>query len=459
MRHRLCEPDLNTAASMNRNVIYCDIITFPIAVERVIDSRLRGRPVVVALPRAERAIITAASEEAHRAGIRKGMPVFRARKLCRDTIVLPPNPPLYERASCALIRLLDQYSPVLELAGYGRAYLEMTGTTRLFGAAKDAAARVQREITTQLRLPATIGVASNKLVSHVAAGIIKPAGVQDVRPGDEAPFLAPLPVRQLPGMGPTVLDQLVEFNIQQIRELADVPLPQLVAVFGAEGARLHERALGIDPTPVYPIATAPILLKEEALGEDSNDYGLLSAHIFRLIERGACHLRSIHSATGEITLHIRYADYREVAQHSRLCPSSSRESRLFAVAQSLLVKILTRRTRVRYVSVRFGDLGPDFEQLLLFPTDNPLREPHPALCQTIDRLRSRFGEAVVQWGRVTRSACLSEPAKRPLNQHSNETRPQAPRHVPLGAANRSAEAGHHPNQFPSNATSYWPRAA
>ncbi|MBI4470094.1 MAG: DNA polymerase IV [Acidobacteria bacterium] len=409
---------------MDRNVIYFNVPVFPIAVERVVDLRLRGRPVVVALPGAERAVITAASGEALRAGIRKGMPVFRARKLCHDTIVLPPNPTLYERASHALINLLDRFSPVLEPAGFGHAYLEMTGTTRLFGTAKDAAARVADEVASRLRLPATVGVASNKLVSHVAADVIRTAGVQEVCPGDEASFLAPLPVRRLPGVGPVTLEQLLEFNIRQIRELAAVPLPQLVTVFGAEGVHLHERALGIDPTPVYPPTAAPALLEEEALGEDSNDCDLLSAHLFQLIERGARRLRSTHSSAGKIMLHIRYADYREAVQQSHLAPPTSHESRLFAAAQLLLMKVLTRRTRVRHLAVRFGDLGPDTEQLLLFPD---LRDPvcgiQPALSRTIDRLRQRFGEHAIQWARVAfagvkspdaASACSPAPIREPF---------------------------------------------
>lgn len=430
---------------MHRNVIYLDVTAFPIAVERVIEPRLRGRPVIVAPPGAERAIITAASEEARRAGIRKGMPVFRARKLCRNAIVLPPNPVLYERASQAFIRLLNQYSPILEPAGYGRAYLEMTGTTRLFGAARDIAARIQREAATQLHLLATVGVASNKLVSHVAADVIRQAGVQDVRPGDEASFLAPLPVRQLPGVGPATLEQLLEFNIRQIRELADVPLSHLVIAFGAEGVRLHERALGIDPTPVYPPTAAPALLEEKMLKEDSNDYALLTACVFQLIERGARRLRNTHWSTGKITLHLRYADYREAVQHNRLSPPTSTEPRLFTAAQSLLAKTLIRRTRVRYVSIRFSELGPAFEPLPLFPTaDDPTSEASSPIYRTIDHLRQRFGDNAIQWGRVVQaSACESDEA----NQNARQL------------LTRGEEAIHSSNQPSEQTETFWSHAA
>ena len=183
---------------MDRSILHVDVPAFPIAVERVIEPGLRDRPVIVAPSGGARATILAASPEAVRDGVRAGMPVRVAARRCPGVVLLPVNEALYQRATGAIVALLHAYSPLVEPSAHGHSYLDLTGTGRLFGHATDVAARIRREIADRLRLPATVGVATNKLVSRVAARVIRPDGLCDIFPGGEAPFLAPLPVGFLP---------------------------------------------------------------------------------------------------------------------------------------------------------------------------------------------------------------------------------------------------------------------
>ena len=168
----LTSPFSLTAMTL-RSVLFVDPPAFCTTVEGLVAPALRERPVAVAAPGADRATVLALSAEARVAGITRGMPVSRARKLCPDLILRPPNPRLYARASRALHEILSRYAPVIEPKGYGHAFLDLTGTGRLFGPAVDVAARINDETRERLGLPLAVGVAQNKLVSEVASEIAK----------------------------------------------------------------------------------------------------------------------------------------------------------------------------------------------------------------------------------------------------------------------------------------------
>ncbi len=378
---------------MDREIIHIDIASFAVAVERVVNPGLRGHPVVVAPVGPSRSAVTALSSEAWEAGIRKGMVLAKAVRYCRDVVVLPPNEPLYARASRAIFRILEGFSPVLEPSGYGHAYMDITGTGRLFGLPRDTAWRAQNEIRRQLHLEAALGVASNKMVSRIAAAVTKPAGLQDVRHGDEAAFLAPLPVRLLPGVGLATQEQLEDLNIRLIRELAVVELDSLVLLFGRLGFTLRQRALGIDDTPVYSPRALPSVDEEKGLAEDSNDYGLLRAVLFRLCERAGERLRADGQRTGRLELRVRYSDYREEAGKEALTPPLQSTGALQTRADALFERVLTRRTRVRSLHLRLTELTRGPVQLDLFADRKPARQAR--LDAALDSLRKRFGPMIV----------------------------------------------------------------
>jgi DNA polymerase IV len=379
---------------MDREIIYMTVTGFPVAVEQVVHPELRGKPVVVAPFGTSRSVVTALSSEAWAAGIRKGMVLAKAMRYCRNAIVLPLNEPLYVRASRAIFRILENFSPVLEPSGHGHAYLDITGTGRLFGPPRDTAWRAQKEIRSQLRLDSLLGVASNKLVSRIASDIVmRPAGLQDVPHGDESSFLSPLPVRLLPGIGPQTEGQLKDLNIRIIHDIAAMKLEHLALAFGRFGFVLHQRALGIDSAPVNPVRAIPALEQEEILAEDSNDYEFLGRVLFRLCEHAGEQLRERKQRAGLVELRIRYADYREDRDRLRIAPPIQSSAVLYARALPALNLILKRRTRVRSIHLRLMDLSTGSVQLDLFADPKPERQAK--LEVALDTLRRRYGETVV----------------------------------------------------------------
>jgi DNA polymerase-4 len=384
---------------MDREIIYLTVTAFPVAVERVLHPELRGRPVVVAPLGATRSIVTALSSEAWNAGIRKGMALAKAMRYCRRTIVLPPNEPLYLRASRAIFKVLESFSPVLEPSGHGHAYLDITGTGRLFGPPRDTAWKAQKEIRRKLHLDASLGVASNKMVSKIASEIIRPAGLQDVPHGNESTFLSPLPVRLLPGVGPQTERQFDDLNIRIIHDVAAMRLDLLTLAFGRFGLVFHQRALGIDRTPVYPMRTVPALEQGKVLPEDSNDYEVLKGVLLDLCEHAGKQLREKKQCAGRLELRIRYADYREDGHKLQMKPPVQSSAVLYARTLPLLEVILKRRTRVRSMNLCLTELSQGSVQLELFAGPKPDRRLK--LESALDTLRNRYGESIVRGLRIS----------------------------------------------------------
>lgn len=381
-------------ATMERQIIHIDISSFAISVERIKNSQLRERPVIVAFPDIERSLVYATSCEARQAGIQRCMPLQLARKLCRDLIIVPPDHALYKRATQAMLKILTQFTPIIEPVEYGHAYMDMTGTTRLFGATKDAAAKVQREIQSRLRLESTLGVASNKLVSKIASAVIKPVSLEDVAHGTEEKFIGPQAVRYLPNIDQKIKQQLLDFNIKIIQEIAAIPLSHLNIAFGRMGIRLHQASHGIDNTPVRTPQRNPNVYEEQTLAEDSNDIQYLRGVLYRLIERAALRLRHNKRSAKKLSLEIYYSDRKNAFGQKTLPAPSNLEKELFVSAELLFKKILTRRTRVRKLAVRFFQLGPAAKQISLFPSASEAKNYQ--LSQAIDQIRSKLGREAIQ---------------------------------------------------------------
>jgi DNA polymerase IV len=388
---------------MDRDVLHINISAFPIGVERVIDSRLRERPVVIAAANSPRAVALAVSREAYLEGVLKGMAVDKARKFCRGLIVVPPNPLLYRRAETAVEKIVAAYTPLVEPGRPGHLHLDLTGSRRLLGQPLDAAARLSAEIKSRLRLRNTVGLASNKLVARVASRVIRPRGLVDVFPGGEADFLAPLELDVLPGVGDKTAAALADFNLRRVGELAALAPEHLFLAFGRQGLRLHQYALGIDPSPVRPPERAPALREEETLSDDSNDDRVVSATLLHLCERAGRRLRSMAAAARLIRLEIGYADHVSAARQVKLAAPEDQDRRLFAAAQTLLEQAWTRRIRLRYLTLTVKDLHQGPRQLELFsdPDDDAgARRRDQRLTAALDHVRTRFGESAVRWGKA-----------------------------------------------------------
>ena len=386
---------------MDRRIIHLHIPAFSIAVQRVCHQELRDRPVVVAPPHSERALILSASAEARKEGVFTGMPLGKAMKFCPRLAVLPPDYSLTEKASRALGKTVSRYAPLWEPTRPGHVYLDMTGTDRLWGRAKDAAGRLRLEIKRDLRLSGTVGVACNKLVSCIASRIIPCEGVLDVGRGRESAFMAPLRAEVLPGIGRTRKRVLLEeLGITVVREIAAMDMGYLKLVFGSKARVIHQRALGIDPTPVHSCLRTPAISEETTLTVDDNDDKRLLGHLYGLVERCSRRLRNRGLTPQRGGVMFRYADHMEVLRRVRLPRKSYWDFDLYGPLQSLFLRAYERRGRVRFMRVWFGDFLAPATQLSLFSSATPDDGKRTGVIRALDRIREKYGDASVWFGRV-----------------------------------------------------------
>jgi len=375
-----------------RSILYIDPPAFCTTVEALVAPALRGHPVAVAAPGADRATILALSPEARAAGLERGMAVRLARKRCPDLLLLPPNPRLYARASRALHEVLQVYAPVIEPHGYGHAFLDLTGTTRLFGPAVDVAARITREARARMRLPLTVGVAVNKLVSEAATRVGRlaaPSPLIEVRRGEEAGFLAPQMLEVLPDIPTDIRARLDEYHLGRVGEVAAIREADLCTVFGRRGTLLRQQAHGVDPCPVLPPEVRAEFRASHILATDTNDRAVLHPLLRRLTEQLGSRLRQRGLAARRLAVAVNHADHT-TAGHTATLPESTLDLELWSAARQLLDRILARRVAVRTVTVTVGHLIEANLQLDLW-TAPPARAVTVQLA--VDVVRDRMEKA------------------------------------------------------------------
>ena len=410
-----------------RSVLFVDPPAFCTTLEGLVAPQLRTRPLAVAPPGADRAIILALSAEARLAGLERGMPVRKALRLCPDLIVLPPNPRLYARASRALHEILRTYAPTIEPRGYGHAFLDLTGTGRLFGPPQDVAARIRRETSERLRLPVSVGVAGNKLVSQAAIRADRWSdGRMDGRTGyprsgwgqrgsdllyvpagNERGFLAPHPLEVLPELDPRMRVRLEDYQLDLIGEVAAIPENALCAVFGRDGRTLRARAQGIDPRPVLPPERQAEFHVVHTLATDTNDLEVLHPMLRVMSERLGRRLRQRGLTAGRLRVEATYADYTVVARAVPL-RASVLDTELWDAARRAFALANAKRLAVRAVALTLDRLL-ETGQLELWEEggnegtreggNEGMRER--GLQRAVDSIRARYGSRAVRGGPVT----------------------------------------------------------
>lgn len=385
---------------MERDILHLSIPAFPIALARVSDSSLRERPVAVVPGHSERALLQCVSPEARVEGVHEGMSVYHARRFCPSLILLPPDYESVGRGMQAIQELSGRYTPILEPAAPGRLFLDLTGGRRLFGPGRDAAARLEREIEKDFRLSGSVGVAGNKLVSRIAAGYLEKPGVCDILRGSERSFIGPMPVSVLPGVGKAREIQLLQdLNLRQVEEVAALSVAQLRLALGPFAPLLHQRACGVDPSPVQPPKRSQEISEESFLSADENDDVLLMAELCRLVEGCGLGLRRLGKGVGKLTLTLIYADGVTEQGSTQLAAPQNLDLPLFALTEELFLNSCRRRVRLKGMRLACGRLGDEKIQLDLF-ADEPVASPHAgALQEALDCLRGKYGMGSLRWGR------------------------------------------------------------
>lgn len=383
-----------------RDVVHLDFPDFRATVEELRKPELKKRPLALAEP-GPRAIVQGMNAIARMEGMREGMPLSLARRLCRRLVVVPPDICFYMERHRQILRELDCFSPLVEGAFPGHYFVDLTGTRRLWGPALDAACLLERRLALREGLHARIGLGSNKLVSQVAANCIGPGDLSCVFPGVETSFLAPLPVASLPGVGSKTTSRLAGFNIQRIGQLASLPADGLFEVFGKAGARLLRLARGIDPNPVLPSKKSSSLCVVRELERDEIDRERQEAVLFELVEDAGWKLRCYNRYPGRFCLDVRYGDGVNVRGSFPLLPITVQvDQRLFKAALSAFRKLVERRIGIRRIAIELSDFGIPLRQMSLFPWDEAGIRADRKVQEALDAIRSRFGRRAVSWGKV-----------------------------------------------------------
>jgi DNA polymerase-4 len=397
---------------MERQIVCFGIPRFAVALARLDDPTLRTRPVAVAVAHTSRAMIHEASPEAEDAGVVPGLSVNQARQRCPSLRLVPPNPTRVAQAHHALLPFITPIAPIWESFQPGHFYLDLTGTTRLFGATCDTTMRLERDVSSRLELQAVAGIGTNKLVAHMASSLLTPPQLCDVRAGSEQDFLSPLPVSTLPGLrgpgGAALQTRLADLNLQTIGDLSGVSVEALETVCGRWGHQLYQWARGIDCLPVVAPEASLSLTHSYLFEPDTIDHDRLIGGLSCLLDSLCHHLRRQHHLCHRLELTLLYSDQLTAQRSSVLSTPTHWEVDMFPAVQILFRRCFQRRVRIRSLIIRSNSFCPPPEQLSLFPphgSEEPQAQPRPhRLALALDRLHARFGMKIIQWGRSRMAA-------------------------------------------------------
>jgi DNA polymerase-4 len=372
----------------NRAIVHMDLDTFFVSCERLIDSRLNDKPVLIG-GTSDRGVVASCSYEARKFGIHSAMPMRMAKQLCPEAIILRGNSGIYTKFSKDVTDVIKESVPLYEKSSIDEFYIDLTGMDKFFGCHM-LASELRQRIIKETGLPISFGLSINKTVSKVATGEAKPNNEIRILKGDEKPFLAPLSVRKIPMVGEVTYKSLCDLGIKQIKTVQEMPIQLMHKVLGKNGLSIWKKANGIDNSPVVQYHERKSISTERTFDKDTTDVNKLKSIIIAMAENLAFQLRRGNKLTACITFKIRYSDFQTYTQQQRISYSAM-DHNIKPVILSLFYKLYNRRLLVRLIGVKFSHLVEGGYQINLFE-DN---EKHIHLSQAIDRMRIRYGDRAV----------------------------------------------------------------
>ena len=348
-----------------RSILHVDLDCFFVSVERVLDPKLAQRPVIVGGDPSARGVVTSASREARALGVSAGMPSAVAQRLCPEATFLPGRGRLYARAAAGAQRILREFSPEVERASIDEAYLDISDAVADGNAAMDVAMGIQRALMRRLGLPSSIGIGLNKLISKVACQRAKPEGIVEVWRGHERAFLGPLPVGELPGIGPVLEERLRLFGLRSVSDVSRVDRSLLEATFGAMGRRLADMAMGIDEASVATLDVPQSVGRERTFPTDVVDGDRLVDELYVIAGGVAARLRQQGLRGRTITLKLRTPDFRTRSRSRTLAVPTDDPTEIAGVACFLLREVHANQA-LRLIGVQVSGLTDEPVQGELF---------------------------------------------------------------------------------------------
>ncbi|WP_109298939.1 DNA polymerase IV [Aquimarina sp. AU474] len=384
---------------MNTTIVHFDLDTFFVSCERLLDSRLNNKPVIVG-GTGDRGVVSAASYETRAYGVHSGMPMKMARQLCPNAIYIRGNAGTYTKFSKQVTEILQSEVPVLEKASVDEFYVDLTGMDRFFGCYKFAS-ELRNKIINEAGLPISFGLSVNKTVSKVATNEAKPNNQLKIDTGYEKTFLAPLSIKKIPMVGEKTYRTFCNMGIKNVHTVQQMPVEMMTSVFGKNGRLIWQRANGIDHTPLVEYHERKSISSERTYGQDTIDITTLKTTITAMAENLAFQLRRGGKLTSCVTIKIRYSDFQTYSKQLKI-PYTSADHHLIPIVMELFDKLFTRRLLIRLVGVRYSSLTAGTYQINLF--DNEKKTVN--LYKAMDSIRIRYGDRSIM-----RAATMGEGAR------------------------------------------------
>ena len=369
---------------MDRNIIHLDLDAFFVAVECQRNTKLIGKPLIIG-GSSRRGVVAACSYEARRFGIHSAMPMYLALQLCPEAKVISGDMEAYSMASHQVTDIIADSAPMFEKASVDEFYVDASGMDKFFGAFKWAV-ELRKKIMKESKLPISMGLSVNKLVSKVTTAEYKPNAEQHIPAGTEKEFLAPLAVEKIPMIGKQTASFLYDMGVRTVSTLREMPLNFLISAFGKNGISIWNKANGIDDSPVVPYSEQKSISTECTFEEDTINVKRLKSVLIAMVEKVAFQLREQKKLTSCITVKIRYANFDTETKQIHI-PYTSSDHVILRTVSELFDKLYNRRMLIRLVGVRLSSLVHGNQQISLF--DDTAESVN--LYEAIDHIKHKHG--------------------------------------------------------------------
>lgn len=375
----------------DKQIIHMDQDAFFVSVEIKKNSSLLGKPVIIGGV-SDRGVVASCSYEARKYGVHSAMPSRLARQLCPHAVFIKGSMDEYTEHSHQVTELLQQKVPLLEKASIDEHYIDMTGMDRFFGCMKFAH-ELRQSVIREIGLPISFGLSVNKTVSKMVTNECKPNGERQVAKYEVQPFLNPLSIKKIPGLGDSTFIKLSEMGVRKIHTLTQIPQELIYKVLGKNGLGIWEKANGVDHSLVVPYREQKSIGKQTTFEMDSMDVSAIKLILTDMMTKLAFELRQKQKLTACITVTIRYANFETVSLQAKI-PYTSLDMPLIAKAKELFDKVYEKRMLLRLVGVKLSHLVSGHEQINLYGASEKIYK----LYQRMDQVRDKYGINAVQLG-------------------------------------------------------------
>jgi DNA polymerase-4 len=365
-----------------------DLDTFFVSCERLIDSALINRPVLIGGD-SDRGVVASCSYEARQFGVHSAMPMRLAKQLCPEAVVIRGNSGIYSKYSKLVTDVIKEDVPLYEKSSIDEFYVDLTGVDQCFGC-YSLASEMRKKNTRETGLPISYGLSNNKTVSKVATGEVKPDNQIRIKEGEEKPFLAPLSVKKIPMVGDKTFKTLCDLGLKRIQLVQEMPIEIMEKVLGKNGVVIWKKASGIDQSPVIPYQERKSISTERTFGKDTTDILKLKGILVAMAENLIFQLRRANKVTACVTIKIRYSDFQTYTKQRRVSYSAS-DHTLMPIVMGLFKELYNRRLLIRLIGVRFSHILEGGHQINLFEDSLEMINLYHAM----DKIRDRYGDRAV----------------------------------------------------------------